>query len=115
LLLAHPLSTKASSASVDKQLKNELFAYYALAANTGRREDGLMADDIPSARDRHPHFIVLRDVASQDLYDRAVEAFARGGSRQDLMTQLMALGMTVDEIRWHCESPGRRKITIVEE
>jgi hypothetical protein len=74
-----------------------------------------MSDDIPSARDRFPDFIVLRDVASEHRYEDAVKAFERGGSRQDLMAELMALGMTANEIRWHCEIRGRRMVIVVGE
>jgi hypothetical protein len=49
-----------------------------------------------------------------DRYDDATEAFAHGGSQRDLMTSLMALGMTVAEIRWHAAYPGRRMVAIVE-
>jgi hypothetical protein len=63
----------------------------------------------------YPGIVVLQNFAAQDRYDDAVEAFARGGSRRDMMTPLMAIGMTTDEIRWHAEYPGRRMVTVAGE
>jgi len=63
-------------------------------------------------REHFPDMLVLRSAADQDKYDDATEHFARGGSRRDLMTKLMALGMTAGETRWHAEYPGRRMMTV---
>jgi hypothetical protein len=66
-------------------------------------------------RDRYSGILILRSFADQGEYDDAVEAFARDGSRQDLMTRLIALGLTAGEIRWHAEYPGRRMATFAGE
>ena len=66
------------------------------------------------SREHYPEFLVLGSAADLDAYDDAAEAFARGGSRRDLMTCLIALGMTAAEIRWHAEYPGRRMVAIAE-
>lgn len=46
-------------------------------------------------------------VSNLDEFEDAVEAFACGGSRRELMERLFALGMTAPAIRWLAEFPGR--------
>jgi hypothetical protein len=58
---------------------------------------------------RYSEFVVLRTAAYVNRYEDALEALARGGSRQ------VAIGLTAEEIRWHPESPGRRMATVVGE
>ena len=62
---------------------------------------------------RYSEFVVLRTAAYVNRYEDALEALARGGSRQ--VARLMAIGLTAEEIRWHPESPGRRMATVVGE
>jgi hypothetical protein len=71
-------------------------------------------DEINAFRDRNPAYLVLRSAADVDAYDDATEAFARGGSRIDLMTRLLALGLTAAEIRWHADYPGRRMCALTD-
>jgi hypothetical protein len=60
-------------------------------------------------------YLVLRSDADLAKYGDAVEAFAHGGSRRELMMRMMAIGMTAAEIRWHPDGPGRRMLAIVGE
>jgi hypothetical protein len=46
-------------------------------------------------------------VTSLDAFEDAVWAFARGGSRTELMTKLFVLGLRADCIRYLAEYPGR--------
>ncbi|MEY9884963.1 hypothetical protein [Bradyrhizobium sp. USDA 329] len=55
-----------------------------------------------------PGFVALRTLNDMDKYDDAVEAFARGGSRRDLMACLFGLGIPADQIRTLASYPGTR-------
>ncbi|SCB37676.1 hypothetical protein GA0061098_1007160 [Bradyrhizobium shewense] len=51
--------------------------------------------------------IALRTLADLDAYETAVERFARGGSRSELMTTLFGLGIPAPQIRVVASHPGR--------
>jgi len=53
----------------------------------------------------------LRDESDLDAYDDATEAFRRGGSREHLIADLAALDLSAEEILWHVEERGRRRVT----
>jgi hypothetical protein len=63
---------------------------------------------LDTIRASFPGVIALRTLADMDKYDDAVEAFARGGSRCDLMASLFALGIPVHQIRALASHPGTR-------
>ena len=46
-------------------------------------------------------------VTSLDAYEDALTAFARGGSRREMMERLMAIGLQANAIRYLAEYPGR--------
>ncbi len=59
--------------------------------------------------------VALRTLADMDRYETAVERFASGGSRVDLMSTLFGLGIPAAQIRVLASDPGRRMPAIVTE
>lgn len=56
--------------------------------------------------------LTLRTWNDLDAYHDAVEAFADGGGKAELMERLMGLGVPAPVIRWHGEYPGRAMVAI---
>ena len=56
--------------------------------------------------------VVLRRDADALEYESAVDEFASLGNRPALFARLLALGVPADQIRWHAENPGHRRVTI---
>jgi len=52
-------------------------------------------------------YVVLRSEADMGRYHTAVERFASGGSRVELMTTLVGLGVPADQIRYLASYPGQ--------
>lgn len=49
-------------------------------------------------------------VTSLDAYDDATEAYRRGGSRDDLLIALGALGVPAEAAKWHAARRGNRMV-----
>lgn len=54
-----------------------------------------------------PNFLF---VTSLDRYDDATEAFRKGGSRDDLLIALGALGVPAEAAKWHASRRGNRMV-----
>ncbi|MCK1302940.1 hypothetical protein IVB33_29075 [Bradyrhizobium sp. 24] len=63
---------------------------------------------LDTIRSNYPGFIALRTLGDLDQYEAAIETFAGGGSRVQLMTSLMGLGIPADQIRILASYPGRK-------
>ena len=50
--------------------------------------------------------------ADQSAYDHAVDAYQETGNRTALMTTLARLGLAREEVHWHLEHRGQRRITV---
>ncbi|MCK1337164.1 hypothetical protein IVB38_14280 [Bradyrhizobium sp. 38] len=55
----------------------------------------------------YPAFIALRTLGDLDKYEAALDKFADGGSRVQLMTSLIGLGIPANQIRVLASYPGR--------
>ena len=53
-------------------------------------------------------FVVLRGEGDAHEYDSFIAAFARNGDRGALFRNVLALGLTADQVRWHAAHPGNR-------
>jgi hypothetical protein len=62
---------------------------------------------LDTIRARYPDFIALRTLGDLDKYETAVERFAGGGSRVQLMTSLLGLGIPANQIRLLASYPGQ--------
>ncbi|MDA9508932.1 hypothetical protein XI09_30720 [Bradyrhizobium sp. CCBAU 11386] len=62
---------------------------------------------IQTIRASYPGAVALRTIADLDLYETAVDKFAGGGSRVELMTALVGLGVPADQIRTIAAYPGQ--------
>ena len=69
--------------------------------------------EVQTLRNHFPGFVVLGSCRAQDQYERALDAFAQGGRRSDLLQCLMGLGVPAGDIRWLAEVSGRRKMSVV--
>jgi hypothetical protein len=56
---------------------------------------------------KKPGFVVVTNL---DAYDDATEAFRKGGSRDDLLISLGALGVAADVAKWHAARRGNRMV-----
>lgn len=61
---------------------------------------------ITAIRSAYPDFVALRCTADLGRYETAVEKFAKGGSRSDLMTTMFGLGIPANQIRTLASYPG---------
>lgn len=66
-------------------------------------------------RTTFPEFVALRSTADLDRYETALERFAGGGSRVELMATLLALGIPAGQIRALASYPGNTLPAIVAE
>ena len=69
--------------------------------------------EVQTLRNHFPGFVVLRSYAAQEQYGRALDAFAHGGNRSELLQTLMGLGVPAGDIRWLAEVSGRYKMSVV--
>lgn len=63
---------------------------------------------ITALRTNYPDFVALRTMADLDRYEIAVEKFAAGGGRIELMSALVRLGIPAGQIRTIAAHPGQR-------
>lgn len=61
---------------------------------------------IQTIRASYPGVVALRTITDLDKYETAVEKFACSGSRIELMTALVGLGVPADQIRAIAAYPG---------
>lgn len=66
-----------------------------------------MLDTIRTIRANYPAAIALRTLAEMDSYESAVEKFASGGSRSELMAARFGLGIPADQIHIVASYPGQ--------
>lgn len=62
---------------------------------------------IQTIRASYPGAVALRTIADLDIYETAVEKFAGGGSRVELMIALVGLGVPANQIRAIAAYPGK--------
>ena len=60
-----------------------------------------------STTERRNEIEAIPAVTSLSKFESAVEAFERGGGRQEYMAKLLAIGLPADAIRWLAAYPGR--------
>ena len=77
----------------------------AYARRTHRKQRTLLVSS--STTERRNEIEAIPAVTSLSKFESAVEAFERGGGRQEYMSKLLAIGLPADAIRWLAAYPGR--------
>lgn len=62
---------------------------------------------ITALRTNYPEAVALRTIADLDRYETAIEKFAAGGGRIELMSELVGLGIPAAQIRTIAAYPGQ--------